>query len=141
MAAPAAPSGPLVALCAGQRCAALRERTGTGQTDQLRSAVRRTRGAVLVTVGCLGPCHLASLAVVARRDGSTGTSGPGVWIWGIDRPARADALRDWVVAGGPACQHDPTSDLPSDLTGAAVSLLARAETTDGRPHSARPKET
>lgn len=124
------PGGPLVAVCAGQRCAALRERTGT--VDDLRFAVRRTRGGVLVAAGCLGPCHLASIAVVARRAGLTGAIGPGIWISGIDQPTRAVALREWIADGGPARHDVPGADLPSALAEAVVGLAGASGPLDVR---------
>lgn len=115
--------GPLVAVCAGRRCAALRGRTGGA--EGLRSAVRQTPGAVLVTADCLGPCHLASVAVVAHRDDRTGTCGPGTWLTGIDRPARAEALRAWVLQGGPA-RDGASPRLPEALADAVATPVTTA---------------
>lgn len=125
---PVEPGGPLVAVCAGRRCAALRERTG--RVEDLRSAIRRTPGGVLVATDCLGPCHLASLAVVARRDGATGTSGPSSWLFGIDQPTRATALREWVLDGGPT-RHDSSPALPSALAEAVVALVVKTGRSGG----------
>jgi hypothetical protein len=124
------PSGPLVVLCAGHRCAALRELTGG--VDDLRSAIRQTPGGVLVSAGCLGPCHLGALAVVARRDGPTGTGGPVALLSGVDRPTRAVALRAWVLAGGPT-RDDSSPDLPRALAEAVFAPVARAGRLDGEP--------
>jgi hypothetical protein len=113
---PPGQGGPLVALCAGRRCTALPQRTGAA--EGLRSAVRQTPGAALVTADCLEPCHLASIVVVAHRDGRNGSCGRGTWLTGIDRPARAEALRRWVLEGGPA---NGSPRLPDALAGAVVT--------------------
>lgn len=123
------PDGPLVAVCSGQRCAALRERKG--EVEALRSSIRHTPGGVLVATECLGPCHLASVAVVACRDGVAGTTGPGVWLAGIDAPARALALTAWVEGGG-ATHDGGTPDLPIALTDAIITVVA---------HRPRPEST
>lgn len=113
----ARPGGPLVAVCAGHRCVALREQTGAAEA--LRSAVRQTPGAVLVAADCLGPCHLAAVALVAHRDPETDSCGPGLWLTGIDNPERASALRQWVLERGPA-GPDASPLLPRALAEAVV---------------------
>ena len=128
MAAPVRPSvtdpgGPLLALCLGSRCSALRDLAGTsGTVDTLRDTVGTTRGAVLVTAGCLGPCALAAVAAVAHRDGATGCSGPTVWLAGLHEGDRAGALAGWIDAGGPAADGDPDADLPASLVPAVAGL-------------------
>lgn len=97
--APLDASGPMVAVCAGQRCTALRGFAGCGSAlGELREAVRLRRGAILVSSPCLGPCHQAPVAAVARRDGSTGHFG-----------------RAWVVRGGPRTAQRPEEELPAEL--------------------------
>lgn len=130
-------SGPLLALCLGQRCSALRRLAGTADSvDELRAAVRATPGAVLVTAECLGPCSLASVAAVAHRDGHTGHTGCTVWISGIEQRTRADALRQWVLAGGPCRLDRPDADLPTSLTEATIGVGPAATVVDRtqRPH-------
>lgn len=127
------PGGPLVALCLGRRCSALRALAGTqDRVGELQCAVRASRGAVLVTADCLGACALASVAAVAHRDGATGRPGLAVWFTGVQEDRRAAALVDWVAAGGPGPGIDPDAGLPAPL--------AEAVTGIGRPpriHSSR----
>ncbi len=128
MAAPARPplpdpGGPLLALCLGHRCSALRDLAGTaGTVDVLQHAVGTTRGAVLVTAGCLGPCSLAAVGAVAHRDGTAGCSGRTVWLSGLHEEDRADALAGWIGDGGPVAEEDPDAGLPVSLVPAVVGL-------------------
>lgn len=120
-------SGPLVALCVGQRCAALRRLAGAeddtrDSVEDLRLAVRSTSGAVLMTSQCMGPCALASVAAIAHRDGATGHVGAPVWLTGMERADRAAALRQWVVSGGPSCRDRPDTEVPGALAAAAVGV-------------------
>lgn len=127
--------GPLLAACLGQRCSALRRLADSADSvDELRSAVRTTPGAVLVAAECLGPCALASVAAIAHRDGHSGHTGRSVWITGIEQRARADALRQWVIAGGPCRLDRPEADLPPSLVETAVGVGAAARLV---PHSKR----
>jgi (2Fe-2S) ferredoxin len=116
-------SGPIVALCAGHRCEALHrladDRTGT---DRLRTTVSGGRGAVLVTTPCLGACASGAVAAIARRDGATGTTGPSVWLGGVDNPEVLDALLGWIRAGGPPPTELPTDDVPETLTDAILGV-------------------
>lgn len=114
-------SGPVLALCTGHRCTALRQLAGSeGAVDDLRAAVRDSRGGVLVVVDCLGVCAVAAVAAVARRDGATGRTGRAVWLGGLEQPARADGLQRWMRAGGPAHMDHPSTDLPSPLEAAVI---------------------
>ena len=96
------PGGPLVALCDGHRCAALRRLAGAaGSVPDLAAAVRATRGAVLVTTDCVGACDRGAVAGLARRAPVTGEAGPAVWLAEVQTAERTAALVDWVTAGGP----------------------------------------
>ena len=117
------PGGPLLALCVGQRCSALRALAGTQDSvAELQETVRCSRGGVLVTAGCLGPCALAAVAVVAHRDGATGRCSGTVWLAGVHEATRAEALADWIAAGGPTGNGDPDADLPVPLVEAVAGL-------------------
>ncbi len=117
------PGGPLLALCLGQRCSALRALAGTQDSvGELQETVRGSRGAVLVTAGCLGPCGLAAVAAVTHRDGATGRCSGTVWLSGVHEAPRADALADWIAAGGPPRDGDPDADLPVPLIEAVAGL-------------------
>ena len=101
-AAGAQPGGPLVALCVGHRCAALRRLAGTtdGVTD-VGEAVRRTPGAVLVTASCLGGCDRAALAGLAHRAPGTSDIGPTLWLSEVQTPERTAGLIAWLGTAGP----------------------------------------
>jgi hypothetical protein len=60
---------------------------------------------------------------VAHRDGRSGSCGPGTWLTGIDRPARAEALRTWVLEGGPA-RNGASPRLPAALADAVATPAA-----------------
>lgn len=123
-------SGPLIALCAGHRCEALHiladDQTGA---DRLRTTVAGSRGAVLVSTPCLGACASGAVAAVARRDGSTGTTGPSVWLGGVDQPSVLTALLGWLRSGGP-----PSTDL---LVNVVPATLQEAVLGVGHPIQAR----
>ncbi|WP_100499270.1 hypothetical protein [Geodermatophilus chilensis] len=117
------PGGPLVALCVGHRCAALRALAGTEETvTALADAVRTTRGAVLVTAGCLGACAVGAVAAVGHRDGGAGDSGSMVWLAGVHDAGRAEALTRWVAAGGPAPGRAPQEGPPAALAEAVMGV-------------------
>ena len=116
-------SGPLVALCAGHRCEALHrladDQTGT---DRVRTTIAGGRGAVLVSASCFGACANGAVAAVARRDGVTGTTGPSVWLGGVDRPAILDALLEWIRSGGPLPGEIPANEVPRTLQEAVLGI-------------------
>jgi hypothetical protein len=108
--------GPLVAVCVGHRCAALRRLAGTADgVDQVADAVRRTSGAVLVTAGCVGACDRAAVAGLARRAAGSGQPGPAVWLSEVQTPERTAGLVAWVTAGGPGVGGPSAGALPDCL--------------------------
>ncbi|TQN43693.1 hypothetical protein FHU33_3154 [Blastococcus colisei] len=125
--------GPLVAVCQGRRCSALRELAG-GQAavPELRDAVGGTRGAVLVTLDCPGACALAAVAAVAHWDGGEGGAGRAVWLSGVDDRGRAGALVEWVRAGGPPPRLRPDLAVPPALADAVVGVGPPPRLADGR---------
>ena len=76
----------------------------------LTAAVRATRGAILVTTGCVGHCELGAVVALGRRPASSAAVATepggllpftgGVVLPGMDRVPRAAALCQWVRAGG-----------------------------------------
>ncbi|MFI7481551.1 hypothetical protein ACH9EU_03955 [Kocuria sp. M1R5S2] len=116
-------SGPLLAWCGGTRCTALHRLTGgEDRTGRISSTIRGTRGSVLITSPCLGRCHLACVAAVARRDGSSGRIGPMAWLSGLEDDARFDALRHWIAAGGPQELDRPDHAVPAALRDAVCGI-------------------
>jgi hypothetical protein len=121
---PADVGGPLVALCAGPRCSALRRLAGTADTvEVLGEAVRGTPGAVLLTTGCPGACALSSLAVVGHRAAGSRTSGTSLLLSGVQTPERVAALAAWVAHGGPGpAGHRLPADLRDAVAGSGPPL-------------------
>ncbi|MCZ2814110.1 hypothetical protein O2W15_21990 [Modestobacter sp. VKM Ac-2979] len=114
--------GPLVALCVGHRCAALRRLAGTADgVEQVAEAVRHTTGAVLVTADCLGRCDRAALAGLAHRSPGTGRPGPALWVSEVQTPERTAGLVAWVSAGGPGVAGTAT-ELPECLRAAVAGI-------------------
>jgi len=96
------PGGPVVALCTGHRCTALRRLAGTPDgVAQIAEAVRHTHGAVLVTADCLGSCDRAALAGLAHRSAGSGGTGHAVWLSEVQTPERTASICAWVESGGP----------------------------------------
>ncbi|SOE02219.1 hypothetical protein [Blastococcus haudaquaticus] len=118
---PTAP-GPVVALCRGETCAS--SAGAAAAAASLAAAVRDTRGAVLVTTGCLRRCTLATVAAVAHRSGVGECSGPTLWLSGVHHAERQDALSEWIRAGGPGAAAEPDDGLPATLVPAAAALGA-----------------
>lgn len=113
------PGGPLVVLCQGHRCAALHRLAGGDGAAGVSAAVAGSRGAVLVTAGCLGRCSLGALAGVAHRDPG-GAISPSLWLSGVEAPERAAALSRWVAGAAPTT--DPCRDVPDDLRAAVAGI-------------------
>ena len=116
------PGGPLVALCTGHRCAALHRLAGTDPLTEVGAAVRRTRGAVLLTTGCVGACDRGSVAGLARRAPVTGQTGSAVWLSQVQTPERTAALVAWVHAGGPGAAGTGRDLVPACLREAVAGI-------------------
>ena len=120
MAADGDPGGPLVVLCQGHRCAALhRLADGGAGVAAVSAAVGGTRGAVLVTAGCLARCSLGALAGVAHRGGDGATS-PALWLSGMQAPGRTAALCRWLAERAPI--PDPRRGVPAELRDAVAGV-------------------
>lgn len=127
--AAADPGGPVVAACTGSRCAALCRLTGTGSTEDplgpdLREAVRHTRGAVLISTGCLGRCELGALILLTWRHRSPAP----VALAGMHQPDRRAALASWLPGKGPRQalfeRRIAAGELAEAMTEAAAPPLA-----------------
>lgn len=68
-----------------------------GISASLREATRRSRGAVLISTGCLGRCELSALMLLAWRHQSP----PAIALAGMHQPARMRALARWIPGPGP----------------------------------------
>ena len=122
-------AGPVVALCRGEVCAS--SDGAAAAAASLAAAVRDTRGAVLVTTGCLRRCTLAAVAAVAHRSGAGECSGPTLWLSGVNDAERQDALAEWICAGGPGAAAEPDDGLPATLVPAVAALGAPMRLTRG----------
>jgi hypothetical protein len=99
----------VVAVCAGQRCRALRalrdpSAAGNGTSELLRQAVRRRPRSVLVSTGCLGPCARGCVAAVGTGSAASGElrwTGRPVGLGMVEMPQRAAALAGWITGSAP----------------------------------------
>ncbi len=104
-----------------------------GHVDALTGSVRDTAGAVLVKTGCLNACSLAAVAVIGHRGPGRSISGPALWLSGVERADRDQALAAWVETGGPGPTPRPDRRMPDPLRRALVGL--------GRPVRFSPAQT
>ena len=116
-----------MALCSGHRCAALTRTCGDGG---LGAAVTRSSGGILISAPCLQQCAEGAVGAVAIRSGAAETTGPSVWLGGLDGAGRLAALAGWVENWRRDAGAD--SELPEDLRG---SVFGR-----GRPIRLTPAE-
>ncbi|WP_026552394.1 hypothetical protein [Arthrobacter sp. H20] len=117
------PGGPILALCVGQRCSALRRLAeNENSVEDLKSAVKNSAGAVFISADCLGPCSLGAVAAVAHRGGNGKDTGRSVWLGSTEGPQRSEALKRWITEGGPSSHDRPDNDVPASLTPAIVGL-------------------
>ena len=142
-AAPAPTPGPVVAVCTGHRCAGLRRLGGAEDLGEgLRSAVRASRGGVLMTCPCLGRCERGPVTVVGHHDGTGHDPGgqgspdgrddptPMVWLTESNAPGWRQALETWVARGADV-RVEPRGDgarsvvrLPGALREAVIGYSA-----------------
>lgn len=101
----------LVGVCDGPRCRALRGLAAQDPLEELRTAVRETRGAVLLALECPGLCAHGVVGMLARHPGSateadtgagteadTGTATSATWLSCVERDGRTSALVERVRA-------------------------------------------
>lgn len=104
----------LVAVCGGQRCAALRRlRTGAPEVcgQPLLAAVRSRAGAVLLTTDCLQLWHRGGVAAVGwaeARGGQLNWLGSPVLVERVDAVHRAAGLAGWVQTTAPHPKTRPS---------------------------------
>jgi len=93
-----APAGPLVAVCTGHRCAALRRLEGEDDAlgASLREAVRASRGGVLVSSPCVGACARGPVVAVGQRAEDQQQPRTVVWLGDLDA-ARREEVATWVA--------------------------------------------
>lgn len=127
------PGGPLVVVCVGHRCAGLHALAATDcmadPLPRLKAAVRASHGGVLITTGCMGPCHEGAVVGVGHRP----PTGPGkplvvhgvMLLGGMECASRAEALTTWFEQGGPARAPLPTPVLTEASLGAERSSWRR----------------
>lgn len=95
----------VVVQCTGQRCRALtdlRDPHRPACDPALAAAVRSRPRSVLVTTGCLGPCHRGAVAAVGwgdRAGSRVSWTEPAVLVERVEEPARMRATADWIRSG------------------------------------------
>jgi len=118
------PAGPLVAVCTGHRCAALRRLQGEDDSlgTSLREAVRGSRGGVLVASPCVGACARGPVVAVGQRGEGQQHPRTVVWLGDLDA-ARREEVATWVARlGGTAGAQ--VSDAPAVPTALLPAVLA-----------------
>jgi (2Fe-2S) ferredoxin len=137
------PAGPLVAVCTGHRCAALRRLDGEGDDvgASLREAVRASRGGVLVSSPCVGACAQAPVVAVGQRPEGRERPDAVVWLGSLDA-ARREHLADWVAQlgapsgrGARAAGLSGPDDVPAALRPAVLAV--RGAAAPGSPDHGR----
>lgn len=107
---PEEPAGVVVALCRGHRCAALTRASADGG---LAECVARSSGGVLVSAPCMQQCARGAVAAVALRRTDSDSTGPALWLGGVDAADHLASLGRWIE------EWTPTSDrgrvLPDEL--------------------------
>lgn len=117
------PGGPVVAVCAGQYCRVRRARGGPeAGIEPLKSAVSQTRGALLISTGCLGRCHLAAVVVLVWRGE---ISCEPIALAGMETIDRSRALTTWLTGAGPATALLHGGRLPALLAAANADARSR----------------
>lgn len=108
--------GSVITVCTGHRCAALLEGAAGDSLPSLRSAVRASAQAVLMSTGCVGACAQAPVVALSAGLVSQGwldlqrTS----WLGPVGHQ-EVRAICDWLADDGAA-------PLPAEL-GAAVFVV------------------
>lgn len=131
------PAGPLVAVCTGHRCAALRRLQGEDDAlgTSLREAVRGSRGGVLVASPCVGACARAPVVAVGQRGEGQQHPRTVAWLGDLDA-ARREEIAAWVARLG---QDVGVSG--EDVSGALAvptALLPAVLAVRGAPPAPRP---
>ena len=88
------------------------------ESSPLKSAVSHTRGAVLISTGCLGRCSLAAVVVLAWQ-GQVGCEP--IPLAGMDALDRSRALTTWLGGTGPATTLLHGARLPAPLAAAKAA--------------------
>lgn len=109
-------SGTTVVVCTGPACTAPTHHHHPDDTlRRLGPAVAATSGGILIrSLGCLGACPHAPIAVVNQRDALV----PNITVWfTIDAPCTVAQIAEWVQAGGPG-----TASMPAHLDKTIITI-------------------
>lgn len=130
------PAGPLVAVCTGHRCAALRRLEGEDDAlgTSLREAVRGSRGGVLVASPCVGACARGPVVAVGQRGEGQQHPSTVVWLGDLDA-ARREEVATWVARLG----EEPGAEV-SDALAVPTALLPAVLAVRGAPLAASPPQ-
>jgi hypothetical protein len=120
-------AGVVVALCAGHRCAAL---TKTCR-DDLAGAIARSRGGILISSPCLQQCAQGAVGAIAIRTSSEDTTGPSIWLGGLNQDGHLQSLAHWVEHWQPV--PGQASMLPDDLGQAVIGSGLPIRLTSSTP--------
>lgn len=125
--------GPVVVACLGPRCAGLHALATADPDDGplalLRTAVRTSHAGLLITTGCMGPCHEGAVVGVGHR--TSNTTGRRLVVrgmmllGGMQQAVRAQALATWFAQGGPTSVPMPAPVLTEASLGAPPPLRNR----------------
>jgi len=110
------PGGPVAVACLGHRCAGLHTLAATepalDRLPELKRAIRSSHAGLLITTGCMGPCHEGAVVGVGHRcpnpPGAPLVVRSMMLLGGMERTSRVAALASWLEQGGPARVPMPT---------------------------------
>ena len=102
--------------CLGHRCAGLHKLATPEPNDDLlpllRQAVRTSHAGLLITTGCMGPCHHGAVVGVGHRSpnakGAPLVVRGMILLGGMQQDERAHALAMWFEQCGPMRAPMPT---------------------------------
>ena len=110
------PGGPVMVACVGHRCTGLHNLAASDAAEsalhRLRATVRTSVTGLLITTGCMGPCHQGAVVGIGHRApkaaGAPLVVRGMILFGGMQHDERAHALDIWFQQGGPLQAPMPT---------------------------------